>query len=219
MPAPPPFRGLLHLSEAGCCQRRGCAFCVIIVCIAVHTYTGTRTWPLVTSHPGTAGGKTKGGHEIETASGEHDRMKGATSDGSQASVSRQGRRRPRQPVPRTRRVEVTPTGEEYTVIEAAARRAGLARRAYIAQHAARTAGPHRSHVSFMALSVPAQRHGWRAICQADLDSELAHPAHPLGGRVGVIAELLRHLAGAAIGSEPLHGAGDRLGDHVGSRVI
>ena len=60
-------------------------------------------------------------------------MKGATSDGSQASVGGQGRRRPRQPVPRTRRVEVTLTREEYTVIEAAARRAGLARRAYIAQ--------------------------------------------------------------------------------------
>ena len=60
-------------------------------------------------------------------------MKGAISNGSQAGVSGQGRRRPRQPVPRTRRVEVTLTGEEYTVIEAAARRAGLARRAYIAQ--------------------------------------------------------------------------------------
>jgi hypothetical protein len=60
-------------------------------------------------------------------------MKGAISDGSQASVSGQDRRRPRQPVPRTRRVEVTLTREEYTVIEAAARRAGLARRAYIAR--------------------------------------------------------------------------------------
>ena len=60
-------------------------------------------------------------------------MTGATSGGSQTGVSGQGRRRPRQPVPRTRRVEVTLTGEEYTVIEAAARRAGLARRAYIAQ--------------------------------------------------------------------------------------
>jgi hypothetical protein len=60
-------------------------------------------------------------------------MTSTTSDGSQASVSGQGRRRPRQPVPRTRRVEVTLTGEEYTVIEAAARRAGLARGAYIAQ--------------------------------------------------------------------------------------
>jgi hypothetical protein len=60
-------------------------------------------------------------------------MKGAISDGSQTGVSGQGRRRARQPVPRTRRVEVTLTGEEYTVIEAAARRAGLARRAYIAQ--------------------------------------------------------------------------------------
>ena len=60
-------------------------------------------------------------------------MTGAISDGSQAGVSGQGRRRARQPVPRTRRVEVTWTGEEYAVIEAAARRAGLARRAYIAQ--------------------------------------------------------------------------------------
>jgi hypothetical protein len=62
-------------------------------------------------------------------------MTGTTSDGSQAGVNGQGRRRPRQPVPRTRRVELTLTGEEYRIIEAAARRAGLARRAYIAQAA------------------------------------------------------------------------------------
>ena len=62
-------------------------------------------------------------------------MTDAISDGGQAGVSGQGRRRPRQPVPRTRRVEVTLTGEEYTVIEAAAKQAGLARRAYIAQAA------------------------------------------------------------------------------------
>jgi hypothetical protein len=60
-------------------------------------------------------------------------MKGATSDGSQTAVSGQGRRRARQPVPRRRRVEVTLTSAEYAIIEAAARRAGLARRAYIAQ--------------------------------------------------------------------------------------
>ena len=60
-------------------------------------------------------------------------MTDATSDGSQVGVGGQGRRRTRQPVRRTRRVEVTLTGEEYTIIEAAARRAGLARRAYIAQ--------------------------------------------------------------------------------------
>jgi hypothetical protein len=59
-------------------------------------------------------------------------VKGATSDGGQTGVRRQGRRRPRQPVPRTCRVEVTLTGEEYAVIEAAARHTGLARRAYIA---------------------------------------------------------------------------------------
>jgi len=71
-------------------------------------------------------------------------MKRVTSDGSQTNVSGQRRRRPRQPVPRTRWVEVTLTGEEYSVIEAAARRAGLARRAYIAQAvlaAAATGGP------------------------------------------------------------------------------
>ena len=60
-------------------------------------------------------------------------MKGAIGDGSQTGIKGQGRRRARQPVRRTRRVEVTLTGEEYAVIEAAARRAGLARRAYIAQ--------------------------------------------------------------------------------------
>ena len=60
-------------------------------------------------------------------------MKGATSTHSQTSANGQGRRRTRQPVPRRRRVEFTLTGEEYTIIEAAARRAGLARRAYIAQ--------------------------------------------------------------------------------------
>ncbi|MGH3218508.1 MAG: plasmid mobilization protein [Streptosporangiaceae bacterium] len=60
-------------------------------------------------------------------------MTGATSGGSQTGVSGHGRRRARQPVPRTRRVEVTLTGEEYAVIDAAASRAGLARRAYIAQ--------------------------------------------------------------------------------------
>lgn len=45
---------------------------------------------------------------------------------------RQGRRA-RQQVPRTRRVEFTLTDEEYAVMEAAARRAGLARSAYAAK--------------------------------------------------------------------------------------
>ena len=60
-------------------------------------------------------------------------MAGTSSGSSPAGRGGQGRRRARQPVPRTRRVEVTLTGEEYAVIEAAARRTGLARRAYIAQ--------------------------------------------------------------------------------------
>src|SRR5487761_1177088 len=90
-------------------------------------------WPSVNLLSGKQREENKGGHEIDAASGEHDRMKGATSDRSQTGVRRQGRRRPRQLVPRTRRVEVTLTGEEYAAIESAARRAGLARRAYIAQ--------------------------------------------------------------------------------------
>ncbi|HEV2259750.1 MAG TPA: hypothetical protein VGS06_42110 [Streptosporangiaceae bacterium] len=46
---------------------------------------------------------------------------------------RQGRRRARQPVPRTQVVEFKLTGEEYTILAEAARRAGMARRAYAAQ--------------------------------------------------------------------------------------
>jgi hypothetical protein len=45
---------------------------------------------------------------------------------------RQGRRA-RQQVPRTRRVEFTLTDEEYAVVSAAARQAGLARSAYAAK--------------------------------------------------------------------------------------
>jgi len=51
--------------------------------------------------------------------------------GSQAGASRQGRRA-RQLVPRTRRVEITLSGEEYAIITDAARQAGLARAAYTA---------------------------------------------------------------------------------------
>jgi hypothetical protein len=45
--------------------------------------------------------------------------------------------------------------------------------------------------------------------------ELAHPAHPAGGRVGVVAELLCHPAGAATGAELPQGPPDCLGDHGG----
>ncbi len=62
-------------------------------------------------------------------------MTGAINGHSQAGGSGQGRRRTRQPVPRTRRVEFTLTREEYAVVVAAAGRAGLARRAYAAQAA------------------------------------------------------------------------------------
>ena len=58
----------------------------------------------------------------------------AASTSRQASIAGQGRRRARQPVPRTFRVEFTLTDEEYAVM-AAAGRAGLARGAYAAQAA------------------------------------------------------------------------------------
>lgn len=88
-------------------------------------------------------------------------MTSATSDGSRTAVSGQGRRRARQPVPRTRRVEVTLTGEEYAVIEAAARRAGMARRAGIAQAvlAAASGGPLSDRESLRRMLIELMRAG------------------------------------------------------------
>ena len=65
---------------------------------------------------------------------------------SGTGVSGQGPRRARQPVPRTRRVELTLSGEEYAVLAEAARRAGMPRRAYAAQ-AALTAAANGNTVS------------------------------------------------------------------------
>jgi hypothetical protein len=59
-------------------------------------------------------------------------MAGTISGSSSAARDGQGRRRPRQPVPRTRTVEFTLTGEEYAALVEAARQAGMARRAYVA---------------------------------------------------------------------------------------
>jgi len=72
---------------------------------------------------------------LGAASGERSELISTIDGHSQTGLSGQGRRRARQPVPRTRRVELTLTGEEYTVLAAAAGRAGLARRAYVAQAA------------------------------------------------------------------------------------
>jgi hypothetical protein len=60
-------------------------------------------------------------------------MAGTISGGSPASPGGQGRRRARQPVPRTRTVEFTLNAQEYALLVEAARRAGMARRAYVAQ--------------------------------------------------------------------------------------
>ena len=60
-------------------------------------------------------------------------MAGTISGSSQAGLGGQGRRRARQPVPRTRVVEFTLSSEEYAVLAEAAGRAGMARRAYAAQ--------------------------------------------------------------------------------------
>ena len=62
-------------------------------------------------------------------------MTGTINGTSGTGLSGQGRRRPRQPVPRTRRVEFTLSGEEYAILVEAAGRAGMARRAYAAQAA------------------------------------------------------------------------------------
>ncbi len=51
---------------------------------------------------------------------------------SGSSPGRQGRRRARQPVPRSRTVEFTLTDQEYALLVEAARQAGMARRAYVA---------------------------------------------------------------------------------------
>ena len=62
-------------------------------------------------------------------------MTGTINGTSGTGVSGQGRRRARQPVPRTRRVEFTLSGEEYSILVEAAGQAGMARRAYAAQAA------------------------------------------------------------------------------------
>ena len=60
-------------------------------------------------------------------------MAGTISGGSPAGPGGRGRRRPRQPVPRTRTVEFTLTAQEHALLVEAARQAGMARRAYVAQ--------------------------------------------------------------------------------------
>jgi hypothetical protein len=60
-------------------------------------------------------------------------MAGTISGSSPASPTGQGRRRARQPVPRTRTVEFTLNGEEYALLVEAAEQAGMARRAYVAR--------------------------------------------------------------------------------------
>jgi hypothetical protein len=59
-------------------------------------------------------------------------MAGTISGSSQAGRGGQGRRRARQPVPRTRVVEFTLNDKEHALLVDAARQAGMARRAYAA---------------------------------------------------------------------------------------
>ena len=60
-------------------------------------------------------------------------MAGTISGGSPAGPGGQGRRRARQPVPRTRTVEFILNAQEYALLVEAARQAGMARRAHVAQ--------------------------------------------------------------------------------------
>ena len=59
-------------------------------------------------------------------------MAGTISGGSPVGPDGQGRRRARQPVPRTRTVEFTLNAQEYGLLVESARQAGMARRAYVA---------------------------------------------------------------------------------------
>ncbi len=59
-------------------------------------------------------------------------MAGTSSGSSPAGRGGQGRRRARQPVPRTRTVEFTLSDEEYQALGEAAAQVGMARRAYAA---------------------------------------------------------------------------------------
>jgi hypothetical protein len=94
-------------------------------------------------------------------------------------------------------VEVTLTGEEYAVIEAAARRAGLARRAYIAQAAlaaAANGGPPgdreslRRALELMRAAGLVRRIGTN-ISQAV--AKLNATGQPAGGLPGYAAETIR----------------------------
>jgi len=49
--------------------------------------------------------------------------------------------------------------------------------------------------------------------------KLPDPPHPVAGRVGVVAELLGHPAGAATDAELPHGAADRLRHRSGGRRV
>ena len=59
-------------------------------------------------------------------------MAGTISGSSPAGPGGQGRRRARQPAPRSRTVEFTLTAQEYALLVEAAGQAGMARRAYVA---------------------------------------------------------------------------------------
>ena len=60
-------------------------------------------------------------------------MTGTISGDGPAGPGGQGKRRARQPVPRTRTVEFTLNDQEYALLVETARQAGMARRAYVAQ--------------------------------------------------------------------------------------
>ncbi len=137
-------------------------------------------------------------------------MKGTIGDGGQAGVSGQGRRRARQPVPRTRRVEVTWTGEEYAVIEAAARRAGLARRAYIAQAvlaAAANGGPLGDRESLRRALIELMRAAGMVRCIGTNISQAVAKLHATGQSPG-------DLPGYAAGTVRRAGHIDEVADAV-----
>jgi len=76
-----------------------------------------------------------------------------------------------------------------------------------ARYAARTAGPHRSHVSVIIWPLGV------------MGRELPSPSHPRGCGIWVVSELLSHPGGTAARTKAVHCGQNGAGDHVRGRSV
>ena len=122
--------------------------------------------------------------------------------GSQAGSIRQGRRA-RQPVPRTRRVEITLSSEEYAIITDAAGRAGLARAAFAASAVMAAA----ANGSAISGQEPLEQVLTELMCAAGL-------VRRISTNIGQAVATL-NATGQAAGDLPRYAAGSlRRADHI-----